>query len=114
MHFLAQYKDENNNIQTTSYQKPTDQQVKSSLKTKNNLLYNYRFDNNCAIIKQKFLHRQYKKEVLDEQIKKVDRTERKELFTSKEKSQKKNRILLSITYNRTVPNKSKIMNRNCE
>ena len=36
------YKDETNNIQTTSYQKPTDQQVKSSLKTKNNLLYNYR------------------------------------------------------------------------
>ena len=36
------YKDENNNIQTTSYQKPTDQQVKSSVKTKNNLLYNYR------------------------------------------------------------------------
>ena len=36
------YEDETNNIQTTSYQKPTDQQVKSSLKTKNNLLYNYR------------------------------------------------------------------------
>ena len=52
------------------------------------------FNNNCAIIKQKFLHRQYKKEVLDEQIKKVDRTERKELFTSKEKSKKKIRIPL--------------------
>ena len=69
------------------------------------------FDKNCAIIKQKFLDRQYKEEVLDEQIKKVDRTERKELFTCKEKSNK-NRISLSITYNRTLPNISKIVNRN--
>ena len=69
------------------------------------------FDKNCAIIKQKFLERQYKEEVLDEQIKKVDRIERKELFTCKEKNNK-NRIPLSITYNRTVPNISKIVNRN--
>ena len=44
-------------------------------------------DNNCAIIKQKFLDQQYKEEVLNEQIKKVDRIEEKELFTSKEKTQ---------------------------
>ena len=69
------------------------------------------FDKNCAIIKQKFLDRQYKEEVLDEQIKKVDRTERKELFTCKEKNNK-SRIPLSITYNRTLPNISKIVNRN--
>ena len=36
-------------------------------------------------MKQKFLHWQYE-EVLDEQIKKDDRTERKELFTCKEKN----------------------------
>ena len=41
------------------------------------------YGRNCAIIKQKFLDRQYKEEVLDEQIKKVDRIERKELFTNK-------------------------------
>ena len=41
------------------------------------------FNNNCAIIKEKFLDRQYKEEVLDEQVKKVDRIERKELFISK-------------------------------
>ena len=70
------------------------------------------FDKNCAIIKQKFLDRQYKEEVLDEQIKKVDRIERKELFTCKEKMNNKNRIPLSITYNRTLPNISKIVNRN--
>ena len=42
------------------------------------------YNNNCAIIKQKFLGKQYKGEVLDEQIKKVDRTKIKELFTNKE------------------------------
>ena len=56
-------------------------------------------------MKQKFLHWQYE-EVLDEQIKKDDRIERKELFTCKEKKNNKNRIPLSITYNRTrtLPN----------
>ena len=64
-------------------------------------------------MKQKFLHWQYE-EVLDEQIKKDDRTERKELFTCKEKKNNKNRISLSITYNRTrtLPKISKIENRN--
>ena len=63
-------------------------------------------------MKQKFLDRQYKEEVLDDQVKKVDRIERKELFTCKEKNNNKNRIPLSITYNRTLPNISKIVNRN--
>ena len=70
------------------------------------------FDKNCAIIKLKILDRQYKEEVLDEQIKKADRIERKELFTCKEKNDNKNRIPLSITYSRTLPNISKIVNRN--
>ena len=69
------------------------------------------FDKNCAIIKQKFLERQYKEEVLDEQIKKVDIIERKELLSCKVKNNQ-NRIPLSITYNRTLPNRSKIVNRN--
>ena len=102
------YKDENNYIQTTLYRKPTDQQA---LKLKTICSTSTEFDKNCAIIKQKFLDRQYKEEVLDEHIKKVDRIERKELFTFKEKNNK-NRIPLSITYNRTLPNISKIVNRN--
>ena len=123
------HKDENNNIQTTLYRKPTDQQaflhgksehprsLKSSipcsqaLRIKTICSTTSEFDKNCAIIKQKFLDRQYKEEVLDKQIKKVDRIERKKLFTSKEKSNI-NRIPLSITYNRTLSNISKIMNRN--
>ena len=48
---------------------------------------------------------------MDEQIKKVDRIEKKELFLSKEKNNK-NRIPLSITYNITLPNISRIANRN--
>ena len=89
------YKDENNNIQTTLYRKPTYQQVFLHAKSehprslKNSIPYSQalrlkticskstEFDKNCAIIKQKFLDRQYKEEVLDEQIKKVDRIERK-------------------------------------
>ena len=67
------YKDENNNIQTTLYRKPTDQQVflhaKSkhprSLKSSISYIQSLRlktisststeFEMNCAIIKQKFL-----------------------------------------------------------
>ena len=96
------YKDENNNIQTNLYRKLTDQQaflhaksehprsLKSSipysqaLRLKTICSKSTEFDKNCAIIKQNFLDRQYKEEVLDEQIKKVDRIERKELFTCKE------------------------------
>ena len=123
------YNDENNNIQTTLYCKPTDQQAFLHAKSdhprspKSSILYSQalrlkticsastEFHKNCSIIKQKFLDRQYKGEVLDEQIKKVDRTERKELFTCKEKNNK-NRIPLSITYNRRIPNISKIVNKN--
>ena len=69
-------------------------------------------DKDCVIIKQKFLDRKYKGEVLNEQIKRVDRIERKELFICKGKNNNKNKIPLSITYNRTHPNISKIVNRN--
>ena len=121
------YRDENN-IQTTLYRKPTDQQAFLHAKSKHprslkgSIPYSQalrlkticsttaEFDKNCAIIKQKFLDRQYKEEILDEQIKKVDRIERKKLFISKEKKTKT--MPLSITYNRTLPNISKIVNRN--
>ena len=124
------YKDKNNNIQMTWYCKPTDQQtllhtksehprsLKSSipyslaLRLKTICSTSTEFDKNCAIIKQKFLHQQYKEEVLDEQIKTVGRIERKELFACKEENNDKNRIPLSITYNRTLPDIYKIVNRN--
>ena len=81
---LMLYKDKSNNIQTTLYCKPADQQaflhtkiskeqhpIQSSLRLKNSTTTE--FDKNCAILKQKFLDQQYKEEALDEQIKKVDR-----------------------------------------
>ena len=122
------YKDENNNIQTTLYRKPTDQQaflhaksehprsLKSSipysqaLRLKTICSTSTEFDKNCAFIKKKFLDRQYKEEVLDEQIKKVDKTERKRPFTCKEKKNNKNRILLSTTCRRLLL----YITKNCE
>ena len=121
------YKDENNNIQTTLYGKPTDQQALFHTKSdhprslKNSIPYSQalrlkticstttEFDKNFAIIRHKFLGRQYKEKVLDEEIKKIDTIERKELFKNKEKNNK-NRIPQS--YNRALPNKFKIVNRN--
>ena len=93
------YKDENSNIQKTLYCKRTDQQaflhaksehpryLKSSipysqaLRLKAIFSTTTEFDKNCAIIKQKFLDRQGKKEALDEQIKKL--IELKEMNYSK-------------------------------
>ena len=87
-----------NNIQTTLYGKPTDQQPFLHAKSehprslKSSILYSQalrlkticstatEFDKNCAIIKQKFLDQQYKEEVL--------------------------------TYNRTLPDTYKIVNKN--
>ena len=115
-------------IQTTLLRKPSDEQVflhanlEQTRSLKNSIRYSQalrlktiystttEYDKNCAIIKQKLLDRQYKGEVLDEQIMKADRIERKELFTNKEKSNQ-NRIPLSIKYNRTLPNTSKILDR---
>ena len=123
-------KDKNNNIQTTLYCKPTDQQALSSGKSehprplKSSIRYSQslrlkavwskstELDKKCPIIRQKFLDRQYKEDFLDEQIKKVDTIKRKELFTCKEKNSNKKRIPLSITHNRTPPNISKIGDRN--
>ena len=91
------YKEENNNIQTTLYRKPTDQKAFLHAKSehprslKSSIQYSQplRLKTICStIIKQKFSDRQYKEEVLDKQIKKVDRIERKELFRCKEKKQK--------------------------
>ena len=124
--YLMQYKDENNNIQTTLYHKPTDEKAflhanSEHVRSLNNSILciqalilkticstTTEYDKNCASTKQKFLERQCKEEVLHEQIKKVDKIERKELFTNKENSNK-NRIPLSITYNRTLSVVSKII-----
>ena len=95
------YKDENNNTKITLYWKPTHQQpflhakskyprsLKSSITYKEDLRLiticstTTEFDKNCAINNWKFLVPQYKREVQDKQIKKVDRIERKRTIHKK-------------------------------
>ena len=89
------YKNKNNNIQVTLHRKTTDKQaylktkseqpksLKSSIPKSQFLILKAissaatGYDKNCAVIKQNFLYRQYKEEVLNEQIKKLNITERK-------------------------------------
>ena len=61
------------------------------------------------MVVQKFLDRRYEEEVLNEHFNKVDRIEWKELFTKKK--EKSHRIPLLITYNETLLNISRIVNR---
>ena len=100
------YKDKNSNIQIALYRKPTDEQgflhakwehsrclnnsipYSQALRLKTICSTNTEHEKNFAIIKQKFLGRQYKKEVLDEQIKKVDTIERKIYSEIKRKATK--------------------------
>ena len=123
------YKDENNSIQAILYYKPIDQQAylhgqsEHSKSLRNSILYSQarrlkaicstatEYDKNYAISKYEFLERQCKEEVLNEQIKNSGRIERKELFTNKEK-RNKTELPLLITYYRTLPNISGIVNRN--
>ena len=66
-------KDENN-IQTTLYRKPSDQQaflyvISEHLRSLNSSIPCTEFGKQSVIIKQKFLHGHYEEELLDEQIK---------------------------------------------
>ena len=110
------YKNENNNIQTTLYRQTADQQTflhgksEHPISLKSSIPYSHasrlkticsttKDDKNCSIVKQKFVDRQYKEEVLDERIKKVDRIERKDLFTNKKRQQKQNSTINNIQQN---------------
>ena len=61
------------------------------------------------MVVQKFLDRRYEEEVLNEHFNKVDRIEWKELFIKKKETS--HRIPLLITYNETLLNISRIVNR---
>ena len=98
------YKDKNSTLQTTTYQKPTDQQsylhahsdhpksLKRSLpysqalriKTICSTLTEYK--KHCyTILKQNFIERGYEENILKDEIDKVDNIDRKELLRKKEK-----------------------------
>ena len=107
LHFLTQcYTKTNSNLKIALYRKPTDEQgflhaksehsrclnnsipYSQSLRLKTICSTNTEHEKNFATIKQKFLGRQYKEEVLDEQIKKVDTIERKIYSEIKRKATK--------------------------
>ena len=116
------YKDKKNNLQTTLYLKPTDQQSYLHAKSehssalKNSISYTQTlrlrticfaendYQRNCADMKQKPLEKKYNEDNLNKQMEKVDLIERKELLQNNEKSNSKKNITLVLTYNRTLPN----------
>ena len=122
------YKDKNNTLQTTLYQKPTDQQsylhahsdhpksLKRSIpysqalriKTICSTLTEYK--KHCAILKQNFIERGHEENILNDEIDKVDNIDRKDLLSKKEKNIK-DRIPCLITYNRKLPMMCKIINK---
>ena len=63
---------------------------------------------NTAILKQNFIERGYKENILKDQIDKIDNIDRKDLLRKKEKSIK-NRIPCIITCNRKLPMMRKII-----
>ena len=122
------YKDKNNTLQTTLHRKSTDQQsylhahsdhpksLKRSIpysqalriKTICSTLTEYK--KHCAILKQNFIERAYKENILKDQINKVDNIDRKDLLSKKEKIIK-DRIPCLITCNRKLPMMHKIINK---
>ena len=95
------YKDKNNNLQKTLYRKTTDQQsylhahsvhpksLKRSMlysqalriKTSCSTLAEYK--KHCAILKQNFIEKGYKENILKDEIDKVDNIDRKNLLSKK-------------------------------
>ena len=122
------YKDKSNTLQVTLYRKATDQQsylhahsdlpksLKISIpdsqalriKTICSTLNEYK--KHCAILKQNFIERAYKENILKDQINKVDNIDRKDLLSKKEKIIK-DRIPCLITCNRKLPMMHKIINK---
>ena len=120
------HKDENNNIQTTLYRKHTDQKpflhtksqqpryVKSSIPYSQMLILkaicstSTEFDKNCAIINQKNIGKKFS---MRESRKLIELKENNYSYVKKNNSSKST-IPLLTTYNRKLPNISKIVNRN--
>ena len=97
------YKDKKNTLQTILYQKPTDQQsylhvhsdhpnslkrsipYSQTLRIKTICSTLTKYKKHCAILKQNFIERGYRENILKDEIDKVDNTDRKELLRKKEK-----------------------------
>ena len=122
------YKDKNNTLQVTLYQKPIDLQsylnassdhpkslkrsipYSQALRIKTICSTLTKYKNHCAILKQNFIERGYKENILKGKIDKVDNIDRKDLLSKKEKKIK-DRIPCLITYSRKPPMMHKIINK---
>ena len=103
------YKDENNNIQTTLYRKPTDQQA--FLHAKSEVLCTVMISTVLSLNRRFWIDNMTKKFKMSKSRKLIELKEKNYSHITK-KNNNKNSIPLSITYNRTLPNISKIGNRN--
>ena len=116
------YKDINNKLQTTLYKKPTDRQsylhansehlrslkesipYSQALRTKRICSTNSEFEAHINTIEDQFVKRGYKKTLIENQLEKVAKLDRSVLLAEQNKSKKASCLLLSVTYNRTLPN----------
>ena len=69
-----------------------------------------KYKKHCAILKQNFIERGYKENILKDEIDTVDNIDQKYLLSKKEKNIK-DRIPCLITYNRKLPMMCKIINK---
>ena len=123
------YRDQQHKIQATIFRKPTDQQTNlhaesnhpkslkdsipysQALRIKTICSTTSEFNKNCEIITKKIKERGYPENLVNEQVDKMKNLKKKQLLlTNKRKMQ--NRIPVSITYNRYLPNISKIITKN--
>jgi len=123
------YKDSDNNLQTTLYKKPTDRRIylhnksehpyslkksipySQALRIKRICSTKEEFSKECNTLKEKLLERGYDQNLIENQINKVDAFDRNQLLTKKKKATL-NRIPISLTYNRTLPNIKSILQKN--
>ena len=124
------YKDKDNNLQTTLYCKPIDQQSYLHAKSehssalKNSIAYSQtlrvkiifstedEYQRNCAVMKQKLLERKYNKDNVNRQINKFDLSNEKNFCKIMKKITARKKIPLLLTYNRALPNISEVVRKN--
>ena len=122
------YRDQQHKIQKTIFRKPTEQQTylhaqsnhpkslkdsipySQALRIKTICSTSSKFNKNFDIITKRFKERGYPENLVNEQVDKVKNMKRNLLLTNNKKTMQ-NRIPVRITYNRYLPNISKIITK---
>ena len=123
------YRDQKHKIQTTIFRKSTDQQTYLHAQSnhpkslKDSIPYTealqiqticstpLEFNKNCDIIKKRFKERGYPENLVIKQVDKLTNIKRKQLLSTNKRTIQ-NRLPVSITYNRYLPNISNIITKN--